>query len=277
MRAPSGNSLVRKGAMRLGRGASTVVAGFALTPESASAASCCARTGTSAQSNADRATNASGALTTVAFNSRMKECRLLMINCDLCPETIREALISILLPAEAAPEQVRHLDEEGAPVAPEARFELPCEGTQAVARQIVVVADVKSCARVRRPTDERVDAQLRRDRVVIKPHARERKARELVRGAPSVDVVVEGNQVRVVADKLLLRVIERSVQGAVQLVVKRQRDVPKIARARIEEAEAGSGHGLNLAVAETGRLRLSLRHRRGTGARELRVCAEVEI
>ena len=53
--------------------------------------------------------------------------------------------------AETLAEQVRHLNEEGSPVAAEARFELIGKRAEAVAIDIVVVSNIESRPRIRRP------------------------------------------------------------------------------------------------------------------------------
>src|SRR5258706_1026217 len=60
---------------------------------------------------------------------------------------------SDLLP-EAAPEEVGHLDEECAAVAAKSRLGLAGEWIGPVAREVVVIAQIKGCAGVRGPTSQ---------------------------------------------------------------------------------------------------------------------------
>ena len=58
----------------------------------------------------------------------------------------------LLLP-DAVPDEVRHLDEEEAAVAAEARFEVAGERVDAVAIHVVVVAHVERGSGVRSPAE----------------------------------------------------------------------------------------------------------------------------
>ena len=60
----------------------------------------------------------------------------------------------------AASYQIRRLDEEGAPIAAEAGFQLACKRAETVARQVIVVTDVKRRARIGRPAKQKLPAQL---------------------------------------------------------------------------------------------------------------------
>src|SRR5258708_3061337 len=53
-------------------------------------------------------------------------------------------------------EQVGHLDKESSPVATESRLELVGKGTEAVAVEIVVVSDIESRSRIRRPAKQKL-------------------------------------------------------------------------------------------------------------------------
>src|SRR5262245_11440509 len=63
--------------------------------------------------------------------------------------------------SKTAPDEVGHFDEECAAVAAEAGFELVGEGAVSVASQIVVVADVERRARIRRPSEQELPANVR--------------------------------------------------------------------------------------------------------------------
>ena len=63
-------------------------------------------------------------------------------------------------PAEAFPEQVGHLDEEGAAIAAKARLELSRERTEAVASEIVVVPDIESRAGIWRVAEQKLAASV---------------------------------------------------------------------------------------------------------------------
>src|SRR5438309_10282210 len=58
------------------------------------------------------------------------------------------------LSTEALTKQIGHLDEEGAPVAAKTRLELISKGTEAVATEVVVVSDIESRSRIRRPAKQ---------------------------------------------------------------------------------------------------------------------------
>jgi len=64
--------------------------------------------------------------------------RMVLTTCD-----------KLTLPAKALPDQIRHLDEKGAPVATKAGLELAGERAETVAGQVVVISNVKRCARIR--------------------------------------------------------------------------------------------------------------------------------
>ena len=53
--------------------------------------------------------------------------------------------------SETAADQVGHLDEEGASVAPETRFQLPSKRAETVTCQVIIVAGIERSARVGRP------------------------------------------------------------------------------------------------------------------------------
>ena len=57
-------------------------------------------------------------------------------------------------------QQVRHLDEKGSAVAPEAWFKISGERIETVPIQIVVVSDIEGRAWVRRPTEEKLSANV---------------------------------------------------------------------------------------------------------------------
>ena len=58
------------------------------------------------------------------------------------------------LSTEALTKQIGHFDEESSSVAAEARLELIGKRTEAVAIEIVVVSDIESRPRIRRPAKE---------------------------------------------------------------------------------------------------------------------------
>ena len=58
--------------------------------------------------------------------------------------------------AKPLSEEVRHLNEESSPVPAKARLELIRKRTEAVATEIVVVSDIKSRSRIRRPAKQKL-------------------------------------------------------------------------------------------------------------------------
>src|SRR6266571_7761907 len=66
---------------------------------------------------------------------------------------------------KALPKQVGHLDEEGAPVAAEAGFKLAAERTEAIASQVVVIADIERRAGIRRPAKKELSFVIRGQRI----------------------------------------------------------------------------------------------------------------
>src|SRR5713226_6104650 len=62
--------------------------------------------------------------------------------------------------SEALTKQIGHLDEEGPPVAAEARFELAGKGTEAVAVDIVVVSNIEGRPRIRRPAKQKLPFEV---------------------------------------------------------------------------------------------------------------------
>ena len=83
---------------------------------------------------------------------------------------------------KAAPEEVGHLDEEGAAVATEARLQLSGEGIETVANQIVVVTNIESCAGIRRVAKKELAPRPRRQRVIVNARPRKNESRKLIRG-----------------------------------------------------------------------------------------------
>src|ERR1700752_3381229 len=120
--------------------------------------------------------------------------------------------------SESAANQVRHLDEECVPVASESWLRMTSEVVEAVVIQIVVVTHVKGSPGIRGPAKEKLSAQVCFERVVIESHSRKGEARELVRGAQRVDVIVESNQASVVANQSIFDVIEINSQRVGWLV-----------------------------------------------------------
>src|SRR5437588_10283851 len=92
--------------------------------------------------------------------------------------------------AEAFANQVRHLDEEGAAVAAEARLELSRERTEAVARQVVVVSSIKRSAGIRCVAKEELRAGAGGQCVIVDARGHKREAVELVRRAKQIEVVL---------------------------------------------------------------------------------------
>ena len=113
---------------------------------------------------------------------------------------------------KAAPEEVGHLDEEGAAVATEARLQLSGEGIETVANQIVVVTNIERCARIRRPAQKELPSGSRRKRVIVDSSAKEDEARELIGCAKRIDVVIECGEMSVVAHQPIFVVAERHFQ-----------------------------------------------------------------
>src|SRR5262245_28622338 len=107
--------------------------------------------------------------------------------------------------SKTAPDEVGHFDEECAAVAAEAGFELVGEGVVSVARQIVVVADVERRARIRRPSEQELPANVRSQSGVINSRPREEEPGELIGRSRRIDVVVEGYAPGVVSPQTALR------------------------------------------------------------------------
>ena len=107
-----------------------------------------------------------------------------------------------LLIFKAAPEQVRHLDEERATVAAETVFKAAGKWAVAVEDQVVVIAYVKRRAGIRSPAQEKLPANARRQRVVIHARTREGEPCELVCAAKHEDVFVESDAARVAANQM---------------------------------------------------------------------------
>src|SRR5829696_9056798 len=164
-----------------------------------------------------------------------------------------------LLP-DALADEVGHLDKEEAAVAAEAGLRLAREGVEAVAVHVVVVADVEARPGVRRPAQEELAARVPPERGVVDAPAGEDEARELVGAPQRVDVVVEGDEPRVLAHEPRLVVVQRHPQRVGRLVGEAALDRPLVARARVE------------------RRVLAELQRRRAHAREARVArAEVEV
>ena len=119
---------------------------------------------------------------------------------------------------KAAPEEVGHLDEEGAAVATEARLQLSGEGIETVANQIVVVTNIERCARIRRPAQKELPSGSRRKRVIVDSSAKKDEARKLIRCAKRIDVVIESNQLSVFPSQPILVVIKGHAQRIRRLI-----------------------------------------------------------
>ena len=109
-------------------------------------------------------------------------------------------------------EKIRCANEKRAAVAFEPRFELSGKRTEAVVVEIVVVTDIKRGSRIRIPTDQKLPADIRPERIVISPQAWEYKARELIGRTQGKDVRIKGGFPAVVTRQPAFRVIERDPQ-----------------------------------------------------------------
>ena len=87
------------------------------------------------------------------------------------------------LSTETLAKQIRHFDEDCASVSAKARFKLPAERIEAVATEIVVVADIEGCSRIRRPAKKKLALDIRGERIKVDAAAGKDKPGELVRGS----------------------------------------------------------------------------------------------
>src|SRR5215216_5820716 len=89
---------------------------------------------------------------------------------------------------ETAPEEIRHLDKECPTVAAKSRLDAMCERAKAVVVQVVVIADVKGRAGIRRPAHQELAAHARGERIVINARPCKREACELISASQHEDV-----------------------------------------------------------------------------------------
>src|SRR5437870_2902936 len=93
----------------------------------------------------------------------LRDRSLLRSGCEVCSNFFGQGANRKGWSPEALAEQIGHLDEEVAAVAPEAGLELARERAETIPIQIVVVADVKSGAGIRRPAKQKLPFVVRRD------------------------------------------------------------------------------------------------------------------
>ena len=111
-------------------------------------------------------------------------------------------------PLKALSEKIRRANEKRAAVALETRFEIAGKRVKAVVVEIVVVTGVKGCTRTRIQTEQKLSADVRRDRIVIDPRSDERESRKLICRAQSDDIRLESRTPVVVTAQTAFRVIE---------------------------------------------------------------------
>jgi hypothetical protein len=117
------------------------------------------------------------------------------------------------LPAEALAKQVRHLDEEGSAVAPEAWLQLAGKGIKPAAIEIVVVTQIESGTWIGRVAKQELSFVVGRYRIKIDTTARKQEAAELIGAAQRDNVLIESQQAGVVTPQSLLGEIQRRLQG----------------------------------------------------------------
>src|SRR6266849_5652956 len=177
--------------------------------------------------------------------------------------------------AKTLSEQVGHLDEESAPVAAEARLELVGKGTEAVAIDIVVVANIESCPRIRRPAKEKLAFEIGRDRIKVDPAARKNESRELISSTHRNNVFVKGQQLCVVPAQTLLGEAQGKLQRRRWLIGDARIHVKERTRPGIPRSSANGGRIRS--TAQTGGLSIARGHGRNAYARITRAGAEIKI
>src|SRR5258708_17998383 len=85
--------------------------------------------------------------------------------------------------SKALAEEIRHLDEEGAAIPAQARFELLGKGTKAAPVNVIVIANVQSGAWIRRPAKQELALDVRGNGIKVDPPAGKDEPRELIGGA----------------------------------------------------------------------------------------------
>jgi len=139
---------------------------------------------------------------------------------------------------KAAAEEIGHFDEEGSPVTAEARLELIGKGTEAVAIDIAVVSNMESRPRIRRPAKKKLPLDVRGDRIKVDPPARKNESRELISSAHRNDVLVKGQQMRVVPAQTLLGKTQREIQRRGRLISDARIHVKEFSGTRIQRRVA---------------------------------------
>ncbi len=110
-------------------------------------------------------------------------------------------------------EQIRCLDKERPPVSAEARLANAGIRIVAVVVQIIVIACVKSRSRTRRPPDDELRANARRNGRVINPQPRKRAPCKLISRAQAKDIIVKSRQSRIVTNQPDFIVIQLRLKG----------------------------------------------------------------
>ena len=131
--------------------------------------------------------------------------------------------------SEPTTDEIRHLDEDRARVAPEARNDLLRERITAVVVQIVVISGVESGAGTRRPAKQRLRAEPRVERVVVEYEARKSRFGELISTAQRQNVDGIRDAVSVVAAQPLRVHAELRAQRVSWLIRKRPAELQQTA------------------------------------------------
>ena len=131
--------------------------------------------------------------------------------------------------SETASDEIRHLDEDRARVASEARNDLLRERITAVVVQIVVISGVESGAGTRRPAKQRLRAEPRVERVVVEYDARKSRFGELISTAQRQNVDGIRDAVSVVAAQPLRVHAELRTQCVSWLIRKRPAELQQTA------------------------------------------------
>ena len=144
--------------------------------------------------------------------------------------------------AKAAAKEIRHLDKERPAITVQPRFQLSGKWIESAPINVVVVANIESGARIRRPAKQELAFHIRSQRIKIDSSANKNEARELVGRLERHKVLVKCYESGVVSSQPLLGKIEIEVE-------RRQRLIINVC----VHAEDSAGSGIKRRITDSGR------------------------
>ena|SRR5438132_1597434 len=144
--------------------------------------------------------------------------------------------------AKAAAKEIRHLDEERPAITVQPRLQLSGKWIESAPINVVVVANIESGARIRRPAKQELAFHIRSQRIKIDSSANKNEARELVSRLECHEILIECHQARIVPSEPLLGKIKIEVERRQRLII----------NVRVY-AEDSAGSGIKRRITDSGR------------------------